>query len=343
MIKCYNCENEITISDKVFFCPNCLTQVKCKNCGELLEKNANGCVTCGMPLIIVSSEKKELNQIEFEQKGDTKKFKATFSDSVGQDLVATFGGIVGVPISKGRLLQGKERSLTLNSNLSSTSTIDIEEAEFKEENNLDEALLRVFKIDGESLIIQTSNFKSSSKLDKEKRIALLTLLGYRYLHNAEEIKRRIITNMLNNFKLNSGSFRNWIGKSEEIGQKNGGLIFLTPNGLQTAIDILKEVVEQSTEKGKVIISKQNTPQRKSIGNSTESRKSIKGSKEYLLDLITEGYFKERRNLSDIVSYIKDNKAITFKTTDISGHMGKFVSKKVLKRGKGESGNYEYFI
>lgn len=233
--------------------------------------------------------------------------------------------------------------MTLNSNLNSSSIIDIEEAEINDEYNLEDALLRVFKIDGESLIIQTSNFKSSGKLDKEKRIALLTLLGYKHLHNSEEIKRGVITNMLKNFKLNSGGFRDWIVKSEEIGQKTGGLIFLTPNGLTTAIEILKEVVDQSIEKGTVVISKQNTSQKKSANNSTESKKSTKGSKEYLLDLISEGYFKERRNLSDIVSYIKDNNAITFKTTDISGHMGKLVSKKVLKREKGDSGNYEYFI
>lgn len=343
MIKCYNCENEMPNNEKAFFCPKCLTQVKCKSCNESLEENSIGCVVCGTPITNVYKENKELNHIEFEQKGDTKKFKASFSDNVGQELVATFGGMVGVNVNRGKFISNTKRPPVLDFNLNSNQDEDIEDTEFTEETELDEPLKRVFKIDGESLIVQTSNFKCLNKLEKEKRISLLTLLGYKYLHKAEEIKRSTLTDVLKQFKLNSGGFRNWIVKSEEIGQKSGGLIFLTHNGLTTAIEVLKEVVNPSIEKGIVKISKQKSTKRKSFDNSSEPKKSNKGPKEYLLTLVQEGYFKKQHTLSDIVSHIKDTKAITLKTTEISGHMGKLVSNKTLKREKGESGNYEYFI
>ena len=330
-------------NEKAFFCPKCLTQIKCKSCNEPLEENSIGCVVCGTPITNGTNQNKELNHIEFEQKGDTKKFKASFSDNVGQELVATFGGMVGVNVNKGKFISNTKKPSILDLNLNPNQDEDVVDVEFTEDSELDEALKRVFKIDGESLIVQTSTFKSLSKLDKEKRISLLTLLGYKYLHKAEEIKRGTLTDVLKQFKLNSGSFRNWIGKSEEIGQKSGGLIFLTPNGLTTAIEVLKEVVNPSIEKGSVKISKQKSTRRKSSDNSSESKKSTKGPKEYLLTLIKEDYFKQHRSLSDIVSHIKDTKAITFKTTDISGHMGKLVGNKTLKREKGESGNYEYFV
>lgn len=343
MIKCYNCKNEMANNEKAFFCPKCLTQVKCKNCNELLEENSIGCVVCGTPIANVSNDNKALNQIEFEQKGDTKKFKASFSDNVGQELVATFGGMVGVNVNKGKFISNTKKTSILDLNINSNHDEDVVDVEFTENSELDEALKRVFRIDGESLIVQTSNFKSLNNLDKEKRISLLTLLGYKHLHKAEEIKRSTLTDILKHFKLNTGGFRNWIGKSEEIGQKSGGLIFLTPNGLTTAVEVLKEVINPSIERGLVKISKQKSTKRKSSDNSSESKKSSKGSKEYLLTLIQEGYFKNPRSLSDIVSHLKDTKAITFKTTDISGHMGKLVSNKTLRRGKGESGNYEYFV
>lgn len=330
-------------NEKSFFCPKCLNQVKCKNCNELLEENSIGCVVCGTPLASGSNDNMRLNQIEFEQKGDTKKFKASFSDNVGQELVATFGGMVGVSVNKGKFISNTKKPSIMGLNLNSNHDEDVVDVEFIEDTELDEALKRVFRIDGESLIVQTSTFKSLNNLDKEKRISLLTLLGYKYLHKSEEIKRSTLTEILKNFKLNSGGFRNWIGKSEEIGQKSGGLIFLTPNGLSTAIEVLKEVINPAIEKGSVKISKQKSSRRKPSDNSSEPKKSSKGPKEYLLTLIQEGYFKNHRSLSDIVSNIKDTKAITFKTTDISGHMGKLVSNKTLKREKGESGNYEYFV
>lgn len=343
--KCFNCSNVLPNDNKLFFCPSCLTQVKCKKCSENLLKNAVGCISCGTAIGISETKQSELNQIEFEQKGDLKKFKATFTDNVGHELVATFGGMIGAQPPKKKLFSmntNKTNSMIeLNSNLTN-NTID---AEIIEEDDLEEALAKVFKVDGENLIFQTANFKSKNKFNKEIRIALLTLLGFKYIHNSEEIKRQILTEVLKRFKLNSGGFRGWINRSEEIGQKSGGLIFLTPNGLTTAIEVLKEVVDPSVMEGKVTFGKTKTGSKKGTTNENTSgaKKSPKGAKPFLLKLIDENYFSEKRNLTDIVNYLKDNKAVTFKTTDISGHMGKLLGQNGLKREKGTTGNYEYFI
>lgn len=68
-----------------------------------------------------------------------------------------------------------------------------------------------------------------------------------------------------------------------------------------------------------------------------------GALTHIKTLIEEGYFKEHRTLGDIVRHLKDKKAITFTTTEISGPIVKLLTTNGLEREKGESGQYEYFI
>lgn len=341
---CFNCSITVPSGENIFYCPSCMTQVKCKKCSTELLKGAIGCVTCGMKIESLTNEKSlsSLNQIEFEQKGDSKKFKATFTNEVGHEMVTTFGVMVGMNLSK------KKPFFSLSQGKNSTpleiiaSNSDVENIDFTDDNDLSEALNRVFKIDGDSLIIQTTNFKTKSKLNIEKRIALLTLLGYKYIHNTEEIKRQLLTDILKRFKYNTGPFRNWIGKSEEIGQKSGGVIFLTPNGLEAALEILKEVTNPSITESTIKLSiGSGSTKKKRLDNSIE-KKNSKGPKEYVLQLIKENYFNEKRTISDITKYLKVNKATNFTTALIGTAMSRLLNTNGLKREQGSNG-YEYFI
>lgn len=309
-------------------------------------KEAIGCGFCGSKIISLNQDQ-ALNHLEFEQKGDSKKFKATFTDNVGSDLVATFGGMIGVPPIKKKL--GTVSQLKLNSESSSgIANPDVEDAD---EEEISEALLKVFRLDNDKLVLQTANLKTQVKLDKEIRIALLTLLAAKFLLKQEDTKRSFVTELLNKAKLNTSSFRAWINKSEEIGQKGGGYVFLTTNGLPIALSVLYEIINPEIIEGSVTFSKPKSGRRRTKTSTEASgdpiKKSAKSPKEYLLKLLEEepSFFKTNRTLSEITQHLKDNYAVTFITSDISGHMGKLVNSKVLKRvkGTGESKIYEYFI
>jgi hypothetical protein len=313
--------------------------VKCKSCKQFLVKNAIGCLSCGTAILNEDTKMHgELNKIEFEQKGDMKKFKATFTDNVGHELVSTFGNMVGVHVPKKKLLSIVNHKL----NTPNTSIDEVHEAEIIEgEDEIIEGLNHIFRIDGENLVFQTANYKERNKLDKEIRMALLILLGYKYLHNADEIKRKTLTDILKKSKLNTGNFRRWISRSEEIVQLKGGVITLTPKGVTNSITVLNEVLNPSIDMGVVSFSKSNTVKGNSKEGQLSGSKNSRSPKAYLLKIINEGYFDQRRSLSDIIEHLKNDHAVTFRTNDISGHMGKFVNTKVLKREKGEKG-YEYF-
>lgn len=339
---CIGCTKSLPDNPKVIFCPFCLTQIKCKSCDEFLIKDAVGCISCGTP-ITLNNDKSAQNHIEFEQKGDLKKFKATFTDNVGHDLVATFGGMVGVP-------QIKKKSVFLplsNNTLTSSTSEDIIDIEISEdEEQIKEVLSKIFKIDGDKLVFMISSYKEKNKIEKEIRISLLTLLGYKFLHNADEIKRTSLNEILKRSKLNTGNFRKWISNCDEIVQTGGGMIALTPDGYSKAIKVLTEVVDPNISEGSIDFSKQKGRSSKSRINKSDStnsnQKSGKSPKTYLEKVIDENFFTQKRSLSDIIKNLKDNHAVTFKTSDISGHMGNYVRDKVLKREKGDSG-YEYFI
>lgn len=342
-MNCNNCNANLQTNDKMYFCPFCLAQIKCKSCNEHLIKNANGCLSCGTPILKSNSNAQtELNQIEFEQKGDLKKFKATFTDNVGHDLVSTFGSMIGVPAQKKKIFSLS--NVNLNSPIKSLDESNIQEAEVIEgEEEIIEGLNQVFRVDGEILVFQTSNYKEKTKLEKEIRMALLVLLGYKHLHNSNEIKRKTLNEILKKSKLNTGNFRRWISKSDEIVQLKGGLITLTPTGVTKALGVLNEVLNPNITEGIIDFGKTSGSKRASTKETNQTgTKSAKSPKSYLLKIIQEGYFHEKKSLSDIIEHFKNDHAVTFKTSDISGHMGKFVNLKTLKREKGPKG-YEYFI
>ncbi|MFR1815994.1 zinc ribbon domain-containing protein [Dysgonomonas capnocytophagoides] len=348
MLNCSNCSQSFNDNDKLYFCPFCLTQLKCKQCQEILPSGAIGCISCGTPIVNKISNSGQINEIEFERKGDSIKFKTSFTNEVGKDLVSTFGSIAGVQqIAKRTLLPNStflksQQNAILNSEEMYT---EVEEIPIEDEA-ICNALNLILTSDGDKLIFQKNSFKEQNKLDKGIRISLLTLLGYKYLLKTDDIKRQILTDILKHYKLNSGGFRNWITKADEIGRKTGSIIFLTPDGKDKATEVLKEVLDKDITKGIIKFSKTSsgTSRKKSTaGNSDTNKTSSLGTKEHLITLIEDGYFKEHRTLGDIAAFLKEKKAITLTTAAIGMYIVKLLDFNNLEREKGESGQYEYFI
>ena len=48
MNNCVYCSTNF--DEDCLYCPECLNQIKCKNCNTLLKANAKGCVKCGVRL-----------------------------------------------------------------------------------------------------------------------------------------------------------------------------------------------------------------------------------------------------------------------------------------------------
>jgi hypothetical protein len=355
-MNCFNCSKPVITN--AFFCPSCMTQVRCKSCQTPLLKDAIGCIECGEFLVVKKlAENGALNQIDFEQKGDTKKFRATFTNEVGHTLVETFGTAVvgGNLLSKKRLNPFTSAS---NSQADVRKSLQVgityEDADY-ENVDLSGELAKIFKQDGESLVLINPRLKQTSKLDNAIRLSILSLFAYEQIGN-NEIDRKVLTAMLKSSKLNIAAFSTWITRCDEI-LKNGNKVQLSVPGRTVAAEILKELADNSIVKGQVKVSKvsSSTSRKKKVSADQETKKEsnegktntkkgqARGNKVSILnELISEGFFNQKKKIYDIVEYCKDNKATTFRTNELSTPLGRLIKNKVLKREKNSEGQNEYF-
>lgn len=272
-IQCFNCSK--TLTAVVLFCPFCLIQIKCKNCKTVLIKDGAGCTECGTSIINKGSfTNNSVNQIEFEQKGDMKKFKATFSDEVSHTLVETFGAFV---VGGNLQLRKKTNPFSNRGELPNTTspkqTVQAEEIDF-EENDITEELAKLFREQDGALSLMNPRLKQTSKLDNAIRIAILTLYAYEQMGKTE-IDRKALSTVLKSSKLNIPVFSTWINKCDEI-LKNGSKLQLSVPGKAIAIEILKEIADPNVTKGEIQFSKTSSgggAKKKSVKNSENEKSS----------------------------------------------------------------------
>jgi hypothetical protein len=60
------------------------------------------------------------------------------------------------------------------------------------------------------------------------------------------------------------------------------------------------------------------------------------------NLLASGYFANRRMLGEMIAYCSTSLALTYKNTDFSSTLARFVQQGKLKREKNANGKYEYF-
>ena len=234
-MECINCNNPLP--DKGFFCPNCTKQIKCKNCSELLLKDAKACIYCGDE-IGKKSTLHNMNTIEFSETKNSRNFKANFTDIVGENISASFGIILASKIATKKpnvLPQG----IFLN-NPEENNTIDTEIIEdaivVPPEIN---QLKQIFKLDGDKATLSETRLKASSKRDYGIRLAII-FLYYKSLLGLDNVPRKELTSILENASVEDGNFRFWLTNNPLIGV-NGDVVEIKAPGKDAAKKYLIEI------------------------------------------------------------------------------------------------------
>jgi hypothetical protein len=84
---CPNCSKPISLTG--FYCGSCLTQVRCKECSNLLELGSAGCTSCGTPRENrqqAATFAAAVNSIRVHETLNERTIEANFTDHVGKDL-----------------------------------------------------------------------------------------------------------------------------------------------------------------------------------------------------------------------------------------------------------------
>jgi len=263
---CFSCGKPI--ANHPSFCPFCLSQLKCRKCSTALIKDAIGCTECGEPIAAKSGTAVNvLNEMEYEQKGDIKRFKASFTNEVGHTLVETFcHSVMGNGLAPKRKLNPFLGNRTDNglpvSALKPAITAEDIEIEV-DDTDINEALASIFKVQDGSLVLVNPRLKQTGKLDNAIRLSILSLLAYERM-DKQGMSRKILGTILKASKLNVPVFSTWLNQCDEI-TKNNNLLELTVPGREIAVAILKEIADPTITAGQLQFSKtssSNTHKRK---------------------------------------------------------------------------------
>lgn len=239
---CSYCNHEVP--DHGFFCGNCAKQLRCKSCNELLEKNAKACIYCGDKLNKSSDSNNSLNKIEFKESKDERTFKATFTDTIGENISASFSNFLKNSIESPKKLQIAEKN-------DAKVYSDIEEIESEEEvleetekpipkeDDTHVKLNRIFKIssDNEYSLIE-HRLKADTHKDFGSRIILLFLLSRELKGLATT--RKDITFILTKSSSNTSTVRNYVSNNTDMIKEKDNYS-LSISGREKAKVILEEV------------------------------------------------------------------------------------------------------
>lgn len=351
---CYNCSKEIPNKENYFFCSKCLTQVKCKKCSELLEKDDLGCSNCGTPVNEVVAANTAVNNIEFEQNGDKRKFIANFTNHIGEGLVSTLSSLflganpktVANPFNSNKATQ-----VSQNSSVKKDTPFDDAVILDLNEDDMSEVLTKIFRFDGEKVALVNPRLKQSGKLDHAIRISILTL----YAHLAigkNQVNRNILNDILNHAKVYDGNYRTWMSNCDEISKlENGEVLELSLPGITAAKNILSEFLDSGIEKGKIEFSNPRSKKRKkkTVSDETKATDSLKKNNnsknsplQNIEELIKENYFSKKRKINEVAQYLKDNKATVIATSSLSTVFGRLIKNGKINREKNSDGQYEYY-
>ena len=248
-MKCIYCESELPANAK--FCPKCLNQVICLECGETLLKETPICIFCGTSLKKKnnSSNYTAINSIEFTENENGKSFKASFTDVVGGNFVETFSRIfplnnnlskkyLQVSQSEDKIVDVTDVDLlehTQNLNTNSTSS-DVP----TDLNNLE----KIFKNKNGEISIFDTRIKALNRKDFVARITLL-FLYYKKLSGVNEVERVELNAVLNSEKLYDAGFRSWLSSNRKLIDNKKTYLELRPEGVELAEKYLSDFLDSS--------------------------------------------------------------------------------------------------
>lgn len=351
-INCYNCKSEI--SSEATYCRNCGIQVKCTVCKSNLNEGENFCFNCGEKIFSnIKSENRAVNNIEYVQKGNSKTFKANFTDNVGVYLAGAFNSVItgqALP-PKNPFQKTLQKPVFPNhNNTASMSSMDsIEEAEIIEVDYAS-AIAKIFKqTDDGRLEIIDNRFKEKSQRDKMKRLSVLFLYAKKAL-NVDNVTRKELNDIIVSNKLGGGNFRKFLSNeaTRYFSTKEDGSFYLLAAGEEEARKILNEINNPDFH-ASVSRSGRKAGKKSSQNNSSLTEKESKASNtsnpsalEMCTTLIEAEYFSNKRKLNDICLYSEQKKARKYSPQSFQSALSRLVKDQILERDKNTDGQYEYW-
>lgn len=273
LLQCSSCG--AALPDRGAYCPQCASQVRCKNCDDLLLSQARACVTCGTFLgegaEIFRREEGNgstphvLNTITYEETKSMRKFEARFSDAAVGSLSEPLQGVLShrigqqlaPPMLSGILQETSSpvRQLALDNAdtdpgaIETTGKIkDDSIATVEDPVSTDLARLHeVFSVDEDRVRLDLTQLKGSSKQDDVRRLAYL-FLYVKELLGTKLVSKSLVIEVIKEAGRYSSNSHKVFDYLDDLSVEGDQVRLRTP-GRQKAREYLNEVLDPNIPSG----------------------------------------------------------------------------------------------
>lgn len=245
------------LSERGYFCASCAVQARCKQCGELLEKDAQACVMCGTtvgagtPRPAANGGGSPMNTLELQEDTRSRSLRISFTDaaigSIGEtvnrlvsDKLAPHGPrtlkTLGGPAAMAPQLPAGEPS-------EAGQIIDAKPDDGKPSQQPTgdaERIREIFEIKGEDVRLEEHRLKADSRLEYARRITYLFIYAQE-LAGKKPISYASVKKLLEASKVLDTNTRHELAHKMAV-EIDGDTIRLKKEGREKAVQALDEIL-----------------------------------------------------------------------------------------------------
>jgi hypothetical protein len=260
---CPSCVAELP--DRGFYCPSCTAQARCKSCRELLEPGARACVECGTPVgdgvpAGADGRPREAiapNRIRLEETRTSRSLDVSVTDAAVEHLsepLSAFlaGGLRDAQASRRRQDRRVADQIAEQMALPVGDDDAIEVAGEvivpparpgpgpATPSGDRERLRRLFKYDGDRLVLQDKRLKANTKIEFFGRLTCLFLYAHE-LEGRDEVPYESLREALSAVGVWGADTRRWLEVTPDLMPTDGKTVSLSIQGKERAVAALNSI------------------------------------------------------------------------------------------------------
>jgi hypothetical protein len=245
------------LSARGFFCASCAIQVRCKQCNELLEKNAQACVMCGTAVgagtatPVANGSASPMNTLELQEDTRSRSLRISFTDSAISSIGETVNRLVSDKLASHGPRPFRAAGSTVvmaslppaNDGGETAQTIDSTAIDSKSVPPLAgdaERMREVFEINGEDVRLEEHRLKADSRLEYARRLTYLFIYAQE-LAGKKPITYASVKKLLEASKVLDTNTRRELAHKMAV-EIDGDTIRLKKEGREKAVQALDEIL-----------------------------------------------------------------------------------------------------
>jgi hypothetical protein len=252
---CLSCSH--LLSESGYFCASCAVQVRCKQCNELLEKDARACVMCGTvagagaAIPSVNGNASPMNTLELQEDTRSRSLRISFTDAAIGSIGGTVNQLVSDKLaSRGpRPFKPTEDPGVLAPLLPAGEVV--EGGQVIDRSKLDpkppapvtgdaERMGEIFEMDGEDIRLEEHRLKADSRLEYARRLTYLFIYSQE-LAGKKPIEYASVKKILEASKVLDTNTRHELSHKMAV-EIDGDTIRLKKEGREKAVLALDEIL-----------------------------------------------------------------------------------------------------